>query len=556
MNPAPSDRHHSDGGLTLRDAVALLRRRRWIVLACVILVPLSAIAFSLMQQAEFQGQAEVLLSQQNLANSLTGVNDNTVRATDGDRVAQTQAKLATVPTIASRTLREMDLNDRDAADLLKQVEVTTEQNSDILVFKVTDPERALAAQLANTYAEQYTKYRAEVDTAAVKHALEEVTLRIDQLEASGDKNTELHASLVDKQQQLRTIEALQTANSFVVQRERLAEQVAPTPVRNAVLGLVLGLLLGVGLAFARDAFDTRLRSPEQLADRIGLPLLARIPDPGGDSELPVMLTNPHGPAGETFRILRGNLEFSMLGRDIRTLMVTSSVEVEGKSTVIANLALALARGGRRVALVDLDLRRPRIDSFFSLKGLPGVTNVAIGAVSLDEACVRIPLEDGAPAKGANGNGAPALPTTPTQDADAITAAVGGEQGTLDVLPCGAIPPDPGEFVGTEPLADIIAELRERYDIVLIDAPPTLRVGDPLTLASRVDGIFVIARLGVVTGPMASELSRVLSSLPTTTLGVVATGAGEENAYSYSGYYGPYTRITPPPPPPSPALKNH
>lgn len=541
MNPSSSDRNHADGGLTLRDAVALLRRRRWIVLACVVLVPLSAIGFSLMQQAQYEGQAEVLLSQQNLANSLTGVSDPSVRATDGDRIAQTQAKLATVPTIASRTLRELELNDRTTADLLEQVEVTTEQNSDILVFKVTDNEQALAGQLANEYARQYTKYRGEVDTAAVKYALEEVTARVEQLESSGDKNTELHATLVDKQQQLRTIEALQTANSFVVQREDLAEQVAPTPVRNAILGLVLGGLLGIGLAFARDAFDTRLRSPEQLADRIGLPLLARIPKPGSEGELPVMLTNPHGPAGETFRILRGNLEFSMLGRDIRTLMVTSSVEVEGKSTVIANLALALARGGRRVALVDLDLRRPRIDSFFSLKGLPGVTNVAIGAVSLDEACVSIPLEDGAPAKGANGNGAPSL----TQTASTGSALGGsGDLGSLDVLPCGAIPPDPGEFVGTEPLAEIIAELRERYDIVLIDAPPMLRVGDPLTLAPRVDGIFVIARLGLVTGAMASELSRVLSSLPTTTLGVVATGAGEENAYAYAGYYGPYTRIAP------------
>lgn len=545
MEPVSVNREHQQGGLTLRDAAALLRRRRWIVLACMILVPLTAVGFSLLQTAEYEGQAEVLLSQQNLANSLTGVADQAVRATDGDRIAQTQAKLATVPTIASRTLRELELNDRTAADLREQVEVTTEQNSDILIFKVIDPDQALAAELANEYAEQYTRYRGEVDTAAVKHALEEVTARIDQLEASGDEDTELHATLVDKQQQLRTIEALQTANSFVVQREDVAEKVRPTPLRNAIIGLVLGALLGIGLAFARDAFDTRLRNPEQLSERIGLPLLARIPQPGGESELPVMLTDPHGPAGETFRILRGNLEFSMLGRDIRSLMVTSSVEIEGKSTVIANLALALARGGRRVALVDLDLRRPRIDAFFGLKGRPGVTNVAIGSVTLDEACVNIPLEDGPPAKGANGNGAPSLAWTGPGAEQGAASGAGADLGLLDVLPCGAIPPDPGEFVGTEALGEILAELRERYDIVLIDAPPMLRVGDPLTLAPRIDGIFVVARLGLVTGAMASELSRVLSSLPVTTLGVVATGAGEENAYSYSGYYGPYASINPP-----------
>ncbi|MBI4898120.1 MAG: P-loop NTPase [Actinobacteria bacterium] len=535
MNPTESDRDTAASGLTLHDALSLLRRRRWIVLTCVMLVPLSAVIFSLFQTAEYQGQAEVLLSQQNLASSLTGVPDTSVRPSDGDRIAQTQAKLATVPVIASRTLKALQINDRSATDLLDQIEVSTEQNSDILVFNATDPDRSLAGKIANEYAHQYTRYRAGIDTAAVHNALDEVTTRIEQLEKAGDRNTSLHGTLIDKQQQLRTLEALQTANSFVVRRENLAEKVKPTPKRNAMLGLVLGVLLGIGLAFARDALDTRLRNAEQVAAEIGLPLLARIPAPRHEHVGPVMLSDPHGPGAETYRVLRGNLEFAMLGRDIRTLMVTSSVQVEGKSTVISNLALALARGGHSVALVDLDLRRPSIERLFDINTGAGVTNVAIGRVSLKKACVNVPL-DAAPATAEQNGGGSLAWTGPSSRRLDRAATKDAEQGRLDVLPCGAIPPDPGEFVGTEALGEIIRELRESYDLVLIDAPPMLRVGDPLTLARHVDGVFVVARLGVVTSAMSHELARMLSVAPMATLGVVVTGTGEESAYAYAYAY--------------------
>lgn len=523
MENLSGERGPSEGGLTIRDAVALLRRRRWIVLTCVLLVPLSAVFFSLAQKAEYQGKAEVLLSRQNLANSLTGTPDPNAQANDGDRIAQTQAKLATVPTVASRTLRALKLKDRNAAGLLDRTEVTTEQNSDILVFSVNDTDKKLAANLANEYALQYTLYRAEIDTAAVKRALDEVTKRIDTLERGGGRSTSLDRSLVDKQQQLRTIEALQTSNAFVVRREDNAKKVKPTPMRNAALGLVLGALLGVGLAFGRDALDTRLRTVEEISASLRLPLLARVPEArrGQAENGPVMLTDPHGPHGETYRVLRGNLEFSTLGREAGALMVTSAVEFEGKSTVIANLAAAWARGGRKVVLVDLDLRRPVLDGLFGLEGRPGVTNVALGQLSLAEACVHVPLVGGA---GESSNGAAATATS-------------GSAGSLDVLPCGAIPPDPGEFVGTEVLAGIIRELRSAYDLVLIDAPPTLRVGDPLTLSRYVDGIFVVSRIGVATSAMTKEFDRALSATTTPVLGVVVTGVGDGVAYGYGGAYG-------------------
>ena len=143
---------------------------------------------------------------------------------------------------------------------------------------------------------------------------------------------------------------------------------------------MLGLMLGIGLAFARDALDTRVRSAAEIGDRLQTTLLARIAAPPRALRRRnrlVMIASPHSAQAEAFRMLRANLEFVNLDRGARSIMVTSALEKEGKSTTVANLAVALARAGKKVALVDLDLRRPAIATFFALPySLPGVTNIA------------------------------------------------------------------------------------------------------------------------------------------------------------------------------------
>jgi succinoglycan biosynthesis transport protein ExoP len=511
--------HHDS---SLRDYLRIARRRKWIILQAVVLVPLAAVAFSLRQEPLYESFADVLLSNQNLAGALTGTANLSGTSTP-ERVAETQAALARVPKIAGAALREAGLN-RPASDLLVNSTVSTSPNSDLIRFTVTDPNASLAKRLATAYAHQYTLYRQKLDTASLQKARAEVGDRIKELTAAGDKRSALYQSLLEKEQQLATIEALQTSNASLVKPADGAVQIQPKPLRNGLLGFALGSMVGIGLAFLWEALDTRVRKGEEIAERLGLPLLGRLPAPPRrlrrENQI-IMLARPRGEESEPFRMLRTNLEFARLGHDVRTIMVTSSVEREGKSTTVANLAVALARSGQRVALVDLDLRRPFLDRFFDVRQRPGLTQVAIGQKRLSEAIVPVPIRE--PRDPAAAKAIPSLPSL-----------LGG---SLSVIVAGTIPPNAGEFVGSDALAEILRELRERFDTVLIDAPPALSLGDAMALSRNVDGIVVIARLKVVRRPMLNELHRMLESSPARKLGFILTDAKSEDGYGDGYGYG-------------------
>jgi Mrp family chromosome partitioning ATPase/capsular polysaccharide biosynthesis protein len=526
--------HHAEHSTTLRDYLQVLRRRKWIVLQAVVLVPLAAVLFSLNQQTLYQASAQVLLSSQNLAAQLTNTQSTGINL-QPDRIAQTQAGVARVPVIASRVLRRVGGTGLTVDQFLSDSSVSTSPNADLLGFTVTNHDPQLARRLVDAYAREYTIYRRQLDTGAINTALKSATVRLKQLSRAGGRNGALYSSLVDRQQTLATMAALQTANATVIKRADGATQIQPRPKRNAILGLALGIVLGLGLAFLWEALDTRVRSAQEIGEKLGgLPLLARLPAPGkklrAENRL-VMLDDPSSVSAETFRMLRTNLDFVMLDRRAKTIMVTSAVEQEGKSTTIANLAVALARAGQRVALVDLDLRRPFLAKFFDLDG-PGITQVALGHATLDDALVRVAITNTQESRNVhvevNGNGSGASGNATVK-------------GLLEVLPAGPIPPDPGEFVATQALAEILDELRDRADVVLVDAPPALRVGDAMTLTSRVDGILVVTRMKIVRRHMLSELGRQLASVPTPVLGFVVTdAAGEDEGYGY-GYGGYYAR---------------
>lgn len=283
--------------------------------------------------------------------------------------------------------------------------------------------------------------------------------------------------------------------------------VSPVPIRNLGLAAVLGLLLGFGLSVVRELLDTTLKSDVEASSIAKSPVLGNIAFDSATSKRPlVSVLDPHAPRAEAFRILRTNMQFVDVDSESKVYVVSSSLPGEGKTTTAVNLALTLAQAGERVLLIEADLRRPKIGALLDVDDAVGLTSVLVGKVGIDEA---------------------------------IQSTTGG----LDVMPSGAIPPNPAELLQSNAMSDTLSDLRKRYDLVLLDAPPLLPVTDAALLASHSDGALLIVRHGKTSRDQLAHAVERLEAVGARAIGVVVNMAptrGRRTGYGYGyGYgYGP------------------
>ena len=210
----------------------------------------------------------------------------------------------------------------------------------------------------------------------------------------------------------------------------------------------------------------------------------------------VTLAEPQSPASEAYRALRTNLQFSSLEKPLRTILITGVESGEGKSTTLANLAVVMAQGGKRVVAVDCDLRRPSLHAFFGIAAEPGLTTAIL---------------EGA------------------KTAYRQKTAVDG----LEVVSCGQIPPNPSELLGSRQFEDVLAELLTEADIVLLDTPPVGAVSDAAILASKVDGVLLVVNAGKTKRDMARRAKAMLAKVNANILGVVLNNAPlDRSMYTY------------------------
>jgi polysaccharide biosynthesis transport protein len=500
--------------------LSVLARRKWVMLPALVVTPLVAVALNMQKPAVYESTAQVFLNRANLAASLGGLADP-ASASDAERRGNTEARQARLPQVASRAVAAAGIEDWGAYDLLGASRVTSDPDADLLYFSVSSRDPRRAQQLATTYAEEFVAFRSEVEVAATDRGIKSVQQRLNALRAAGRASSPLYSDLVDKKNQLETISALQTANASVVRPADSAYQTEPTsPTRSAALGLGLGIVLAIALAFLADALDTRVKSVEELEEALrGLPILGRLPDPAkevGEGEI-AMLNDPATRYAEAIRMLRVRLALSATEPRPRLIMVTSANPREGKSTTAANLAVALAQAGQRVVLCDLDARRPTINRLFQLPEHPGLTDVVIEGAALEDALTVVPI-----------------PPRPYWGRDGSRNGHG--RAMLEVLTLGQPPADPGEFTGSERVAGILEQLRGRADVVLIDTPAMLSVGDAMTIAGIAEALIVVVRFQLMPRSRLKELARVLAASPAMPLGIVATGVSLSDRYRDDWYY--------------------
>jgi succinoglycan biosynthesis transport protein ExoP len=522
--------------LGLRDYLHILRRRKWIVLQAVVIVPLAAVALSLRQSPLYQSSANVLLQNESLSTQVSGINPSTYYY-DPQRAMDTQLQIAEEPLLADRVAAALRRQGIDPGNVAGSTSASEIGDTDVIAFTSTSGSPTLANQVATEYASQFAIYHQRLQTGPVKSTINGLERRIAQLQREGGVQAGKEiASAKRNILDLQTLLAVQTSTAFVVRKASGAAKIRPRPTKYGLLGLGLGLVLGIGLALLRDALDTRLRTPDQISHVLRLPLLGRVPPPNRqlqrDSRL-AMIAEPTSHGADAYRRLRMNLEFAMAGKPSQVIMFASALAKEGKSTTLGNVAVAAALGGKSVALVDLDLRRPSLSRFFRLDASePGLSAVVLGHTDLDDALLRVPLES------LSRNAADRFRVSGTTTRSSNGPAGTATTGSLVVLPTGILPPDPGDFVGLEAVGRVIASLRERVDLVLLDVPPLLAVGDGLTISGLADALVVVIRSEHARRKITAELAAILARMRVEGLGFVLCGVGRDDAPGYYGYgYG-------------------
>lgn len=502
---------------TLTDYLGVVRRRWWIALLVIALATGSALLVSRLETPKYQASAEVRLSDQPLA-SILKQQGNTTTA---ERDAATQAQLAGTAPVARLALKQAKVKDITPQQLLSRSTVTASETSNFLDFSVTDRSSARARLLATSYAKAYATFANKSGVALIDRTLAPLRVQARKLGAQVRAAAGFQADLVAQYHQvLGTISALglarrqQQNSTQVAQVADSATKVSPKVSRNVLLGLGLGIFFGLALMSLVESLDRRVRDSDEIQRRLGLHLLGRVPTPPRGLRRPGqlgLLSDDAGHFAEVFHRLRVSLDFANVKTRARTLMVTSAVEQEGKSTTAGNLALAMAGAGRRVALVDLDLRRPMIATFFGLPDRVGATSVMLGEATVDQALRAVPLPAG---------------------------VAGPSDGSLLVMTAGPLPPNPSPLLEADATTELLDEIADRVDIVIIDSAPMLPVSDSVVLGGKVEGVVVVVRSEVVTRPMLTELHRTLLELPTPKLGFVLTGSEHDaGGYGYGGGYG-------------------
>jgi len=452
--------------LTLRDYMNLFLRRWWLIALCTVGCLAAALFWTARQAPLYESSAVVLINQASASDIFDPLNGASAYSYYAERWAENEARFVSSGVMSETAIERLGYEG--------YVDVATDDFADILTLSAVSTDPVEAQEVAQTYAETYVDIRQERFAAdrvgtAVKLAerLAEVDLQIvDAVDQDLARLQLLRRDLADSLDLLTiTVELADDSGAQIIDKAYLpGEPFSPSVNRNVMLGGVLGLMLGSGLALGLEALDRSVRSREMLESLTpGAPNLAVIPAFGKDQDQDravslVTLHEPTSTAAEAFRTLRASLQYVAVDDDIRVLQIASAQSAAGKTTISANLAMTLAQAGLRVAVIDGDLRRPRLHDLFGVPQTPGFTTAIIGAESIQQCLHVVP-----------GN----LAAAPV------------------VMPSGAIPPGPSELLGSEAAKSVIDTMRGFVDFVIVDTPPVLAVADTIVLAQHVDASILV-----------------------------------------------------------------
>ncbi|MHB2022009.1 MAG: tyrosine-protein kinase domain-containing protein [Mycobacteriales bacterium] len=453
--------------MDLQDYLRVLRKRWRLIVVCTLVAVAAATAVTYEMKPSYAATAQLFVSTRNAPGDIAGIYTGQQFAQAG---VTSYSDIVTSPKVLAPVISSLALP-MTVSQLSHEVSASSPLNTVLINIKATDRYPARAQAIANAVAAQFATV-------------------IEQLETP----TSGGASPVK-------VTVVQPAS-------RPTAPVSPRKKLNLGLGLLVGLAIGVGGAVLRETLDRSVRTPDELAEITEAATIGLIAyDPEISKHPLAVVSAPHSAVSESFRQLRTNLQFVNVDQAPRSIVFTSSVPGEGKTTTVCNLAVALGQAGLSCLLVEADLRRAKIGQYMGIDSSVGLTNVLTGQVSLADA-----------------------------------AQSWGKDG-LQVLPSGPLPPNPSELLGSQNMRSLLAEAQAAFDVVLLDAPPLLPVTDAAVVAGVADGAILVVHAGATHREQVARASEALRTVGArlfgTVLAMVATKGPD--AYNYGYGYGYTTR---------------
>ncbi|MDN4646389.1 polysaccharide biosynthesis tyrosine autokinase [Arthrobacter sp. PsM3] len=446
--------------MDLSDYLRILRRH-WIFIAALTMTGLlGGGAASVLIQPTYTAETQLFVAIQ----SSGSISDLQQGNSFSQARVQSYVKTATTPIVLQPAIDRLGLQST-ADDLAKRVTATTDLNTVLIKITVSDG--------------------SAVQAAAIAQAISDSLIRT-----------------VDTLEKPKTGGSSPVSLSVIAPAEAPTSPSAPNTKLNLLVGLFVGFAISVGVSVLRSTLDNRIRGESDLRQLTDAPLLGGISFDQDATRKPLLTQTAHqSPRAESFRQLRTNLQFANVTGQAKSVLVTSSLPGEGKSTTATNLAIALAQAGQTVCLVDADLRRPMVHEYLGLDRNAGLTTALVGEA----------------------------------DVNGLLQPWGNDE--LYVLTSGQIPPNPSELLGSDAMRTLIAQLELAFDTVVIDAPPLLPVTDAAVLSQNVGGVVLIVGSNKLRNQDLQKSINALSMVGANLLGIVLNRlpAKGPDAYAYSYY---------------------
>jgi succinoglycan biosynthesis transport protein ExoP len=501
--------------------------RTWfpVLVVSLVLAAVAAFGISMAQAKVYEAKATLIVGQ-----SLTSPNPDYTQLLASQQLASTYASVATHRPHLEAVIAKLGLA-TTPVELSKRIAAVAPVDSSLVVITAQAQSPTEAAAVANSLADELVaasptiqgrqadlQASVEEDLRSTQAQVLATQAQIDSLTGLTDRTPEQEAQLETLENRLVTLRSTyatllsyvsaSASNLLSISEPAIAPDsaVAPRPLLNAFLAGLLGLLLAVAVAVGVEFFRDPIKDIDDVQAVTGLSTLGIVGRMKGDDRRHEMyhlagLLYPRSAVSEAYRALRANLDFASLDQPVRTLLVTSAMPGEGKTVTAANLAVVLAQAGRRVILVDADLRKPGVHVMFGLRNTHGLTSLIH------------------------------LQGTAVESAVQMT-----EQENLSVITTGPLPPNPAELLGTQRMRSILNDLAAQCDVVVVDSPPVQAVADALILGSFMDGTLFVVDASRSRRRSVHRAREALDRAGARVLGVVlnrvALGAQER----YAGYY--------------------